>query len=112
MNISKKWLRDIELGLWGLIVSTGIALAVCVPACTTQQAQTAANVVVRIAQDVCTEESPDKQPADPAWVALVCKVVSAVSGLADSNAQTVHVQIPRVEWVSLKAATAPKSSAP
>lgn len=49
-KISKQRLKDIELALWGLIVSLGIALAVCGPACTAQQAQTAANVTVRIAQ--------------------------------------------------------------
>lgn len=103
---------EVKLMAWGLVVSMGMGLALAGPACTQQQAQTAANVAIRIAQDVCSEESPDKQPSDPAWVALACKVVSAVSGLADTSApQVVHVQIPRVEWVSLKTAAVEPPSA-
>lgn len=100
---------EVKLAAWGLVVSMGMGLALAGPACTQQQAQTAANVAIRIATDVCQEES--QQPADPAWVALACKVVGAVSGLADSSGQVVHVQIPRVEWVSLKTAAVEPPSA-
>lgn len=72
-----------------LVWLLALALLLSGASCTEQNAKTAADVAVRVADGVCKEEA--NQPAEPEWVAIACAIESAAGGVA-------HVVMPRAQW--------------
>jgi hypothetical protein len=72
----------------------GLIFVMAMLACTTQQAKDVTNVVVKVSDELCTEEASD--PNEPDWVKLACKVEGVAGGI-------VHVLFPGPEWRALRA---------
>lgn len=66
--------------------------------CTPGQATTAADVALKVADDVCQEEQ--NVDAAPDWVQVACKVEQPASGVA-------HVLLPRTTWDAARGKKAP-----
>ena len=72
-------------------------------ACTTQDAKTAANVAVTVAQNVCQEEAQQPDAAD--WVQVACQAANVAGGI-------VHVLLPRAQWNALAHPTSSPAPCP
>ena len=82
-----------------LIFGAGLLMFAIID-CTRSEATTVEKAVVRVADDVCKEET--MQPMDPSWVALVCAGERGVT----------HVLLPRAARAALRppAAAAPSAA--
>lgn len=67
-----------------------ILLIAFLTSCTAQDAKSAVDVTIKIADNTCKEEASD--PNEPEWVKVACIVENGV----------VHIILPRTQWAMRK----------